>query len=107
MSRWATLALSQSSRSPSSPPDAATDETGDAKSRATAPIAESGPGEGRAHDLRTGRSTSTRARTGTIAEFEKATGVDVKYVEDINDNDEFFGKIRPLLASRATPAAAA
>ena len=36
-------------------------------------------------------------KNGTIAEFEKKTGVDVKYVEEINDNDEFFGKIRPLL----------
>jgi spermidine/putrescine transport system substrate-binding protein len=34
---------------------------------------------------------------GTIREFEKASGVDVKYVEDINDNDQFYGKIRPLL----------
>jgi spermidine/putrescine transport system substrate-binding protein len=36
-------------------------------------------------------------KKGTIAEFEKATGVDVKYVEEINDNAEFFGKLRPLL----------
>jgi spermidine/putrescine transport system substrate-binding protein len=36
-------------------------------------------------------------KKGTIAEFEKESGVDVKYVEDINDNDQFFGKIRPLL----------
>jgi spermidine/putrescine transport system substrate-binding protein len=36
-------------------------------------------------------------KKGTIAEFEKKSGVDVKYVEDINDNDQFFGKIRPLL----------
>ena len=38
-------------------------------------------------------------KKGTIAEFEKATGVDVKYVEEINDNQEFFGKLRPLLES--------
>jgi spermidine/putrescine transport system substrate-binding protein len=36
-------------------------------------------------------------KRGTIAEFEKASGVDVKYVEEINDNAEFFGKLRPLL----------
>src|SRR5215210_5966999 len=35
-------------------------------------------------------------KRGTVAEFEKASGVDVKYVEEINDNVEFFGKIRPL-----------
>ncbi len=34
---------------------------------------------------------------GTIAEFEAETGVEVKYVEDINDNQQFLGKIRPLL----------
>ena len=36
-------------------------------------------------------------KNGTVAEFEKATGVDLKYVEEINDNDQFFGKIRPQL----------
>jgi spermidine/putrescine transport system substrate-binding protein len=36
-------------------------------------------------------------KRGTVAEFEKATGVDVEYVEEINDNNEFFGKIRPQL----------
>jgi len=34
----------------------------------------------------------------TIPEFEQATGVSVKYVEDINSYDEFFGKMQPLLA---------
>jgi spermidine/putrescine transport system substrate-binding protein len=37
-------------------------------------------------------------KNGTVAEFERKTGVDVKYVEDINDNSEFFGKMQPLLA---------
>src|SRR5436190_12460808 len=37
-------------------------------------------------------------KKGTIAEFEAKTGVDVKYIEDINDNAEFFGKLQPLLA---------
>ncbi len=37
-------------------------------------------------------------KNGTVAEFERKTGVDVKYVEDINDNVEFFGKMQPLLA---------
>jgi spermidine/putrescine transport system substrate-binding protein len=36
---------------------------------------------------------------GTIARFEAATGVAVKYVEEINDNVQFFGKIRPELAN--------
>jgi spermidine/putrescine transport system substrate-binding protein len=34
----------------------------------------------------------------TIPEFEDATGVSVKYIEDINSYDEFFGKMQPLLA---------
>jgi spermidine/putrescine transport system substrate-binding protein len=37
-------------------------------------------------------------KKGTIAEFERDTGVKVKYSEEINDNVEFFGKIRPFLA---------
>ncbi len=35
----------------------------------------------------------------TIDEFEQQTGVDVDYIEDINDNFEFFGKLRPQLAN--------
>ncbi|MFN8161662.1 MAG: spermidine/putrescine ABC transporter substrate-binding protein [Solirubrobacterales bacterium] len=38
-------------------------------------------------------------KQGTVAQFERATGVDVKWVEDINDNVEFFGKLQPLLAN--------
>ena len=37
-------------------------------------------------------------KDGTIAEFEDKTGIDVTYVEDINDNVQFFGKLRPQLA---------
>jgi spermidine/putrescine transport system substrate-binding protein len=37
-------------------------------------------------------------RKGTIAEFERETGVDVNYVEDINDNQAFFAKLQPTLA---------
>ena len=37
-------------------------------------------------------------KSGTIAEFEADTGVDVKYIEDINDNDAFFSKLQPGLA---------
>jgi spermidine/putrescine transport system substrate-binding protein len=34
----------------------------------------------------------------TVPDFEKATGVSVNYIEDVNDNAEFFGKMQPLLA---------
>ncbi|WP_327697993.1 polyamine ABC transporter substrate-binding protein [Streptomyces sp. NBC_00459] len=36
-------------------------------------------------------------RRPTLEEFEKRTGIAVDYVEEINDNDEFFGKISPAL----------
>jgi spermidine/putrescine transport system substrate-binding protein len=33
----------------------------------------------------------------TVPDFEKATGIKVKYIEDINSNEEFFSKMQPLL----------
>jgi spermidine/putrescine transport system substrate-binding protein len=33
----------------------------------------------------------------TVPNFEKASGVSVKYIEDINSNEEFFSKMQPLL----------
>ena len=36
-------------------------------------------------------------KRNTVAEFEDEYGVTVKYVEDVNDNAEFFGKLRPQL----------
>src|SRR4051794_29098264 len=35
----------------------------------------------------------------TVPDFEKETGVSVKYVEDVNANEEFFAKMQPLLTS--------
>ncbi|MFG2886835.1 PotD/PotF family extracellular solute-binding protein [Streptomyces sp. NPDC048297] len=35
----------------------------------------------------------------TLDAFGERTGIKVKYTEDINDNDEFFGKIQPELAA--------
>jgi spermidine/putrescine transport system substrate-binding protein len=32
----------------------------------------------------------------TIPQFEQQTGISVKYIEDINSYEEFFGKMRPL-----------
>src|SRR4051812_17046423 len=34
----------------------------------------------------------------TVPDFEKKTGVSVKYIEDVNDNQEFFSKLQPFLA---------
>ncbi|QJT04435.1 spermidine/putrescine ABC transporter substrate-binding protein [Streptomyces asoensis] len=36
-------------------------------------------------------------RRPTLDAFRKSTGISVDYVEEINDNDEFFGKISPAL----------
>ncbi|HTR74846.1 MAG TPA: spermidine/putrescine ABC transporter substrate-binding protein [Solirubrobacterales bacterium] len=35
----------------------------------------------------------------TVPDFEKATGVEVEYFEDINSNEEFFNKMAPQLTS--------
>ncbi|MEV5998620.1 spermidine/putrescine ABC transporter substrate-binding protein [Streptomyces griseomycini] len=39
-------------------------------------------------------------RRPTLEAFEERTGIAVEYVEEINDNDEFFGKISPALMNR-------
>jgi spermidine/putrescine transport system substrate-binding protein len=36
---------------------------------------------------------------GTLKEFEQKYGAKVKYVEEVNDNTEFFGKVRPQYAN--------
>jgi len=36
---------------------------------------------------------------GTLKEFEKEYGAKVKYVEEVNDNNEFFGKVRQQYAT--------
>ncbi|MEU6481542.1 spermidine/putrescine ABC transporter substrate-binding protein [Streptomyces sp. NPDC047017] len=38
-------------------------------------------------------------RHPTLEAFTRRTGIKVTYTEDINDNDEFFGKIKPQLAA--------
>ena len=35
----------------------------------------------------------------TVSDFEKKTGITVKYNEDVNSNTDFFGKVQPLLAN--------
>jgi spermidine/putrescine transport system substrate-binding protein len=36
-------------------------------------------------------------KDGTVAEYENDSGVSVKYIEDVNDNNTFFGKLQPQL----------
>jgi spermidine/putrescine transport system substrate-binding protein len=37
-----------------------------------------------------------------VAQFSDETGIDTKWIEDINDNSEFFSKMQPLLAQGQT-----
>jgi len=41
----------------------------------------------------------------SIDQFEKATGIKVTYVEDVNDNNQYFAKIQPVLAAGQSIAA--
>jgi spermidine/putrescine transport system substrate-binding protein len=59
-------------------------------------VAESGPVEGE-FTISNWPGYIDPGKDGTVAEFEEETGVSIKYIEDINDNVQFFGKMRPLL----------
>lgn len=39
-------------------------------------------------------------RRPTLDAFSEQTGIEVRYTEEINDNDEFFGKVSPALMNR-------
>ncbi|HET9196709.1 MAG TPA: spermidine/putrescine ABC transporter substrate-binding protein [Solirubrobacterales bacterium] len=36
-------------------------------------------------------------KEGTVAQYEESSGVKVQYIEDVNDNNSFFGKLQPQL----------
>ncbi len=40
--------------------------------------------------------------TGTVDRFRAATGIDLTYTEGLNDNNEYFAKIQPLLGAGNT-----
>ncbi|MEE1826712.1 spermidine/putrescine ABC transporter substrate-binding protein [Streptomyces sp. BE20] len=40
-----------------------------------------------------------KEKHGTLEAFTAATGIKVRYTEDVNDNVEFFGKVKPQLAA--------
>ncbi len=40
--------------------------------------------------------------TSTLTEFEKATGIKVDYTADVNDNNEFYGKVKNQLGACTT-----
>jgi spermidine/putrescine transport system substrate-binding protein len=71
-------------------------DTGDTGDNGEAQVAESGPAQGTL-TISQWPAYIDPGENGTIAEFEKETGVKVEYIEDINDNVQFFGKMQPLL----------
>ncbi|MFL6108198.1 MAG: PotD/PotF family extracellular solute-binding protein [Marmoricola sp.] len=42
---------------------------------------------------------STKDGPSTLADFEKKTGIKVSYTDDVNDNDQFFAKVKNQLSS--------
>jgi spermidine/putrescine transport system substrate-binding protein len=59
-------------------------------------VAESGPVEGEL-TISNWPGYIDPGKEGSVAEFEDKHGVSVNYIEDINDNVQFFGKLQPLL----------
>jgi spermidine/putrescine transport system substrate-binding protein len=59
-------------------------------------VAQSGPVEGEL-TISNWPGYIDPGKDGSVAEFEERTGASVKYIEDINDNVQFLGKLRPLL----------
>jgi spermidine/putrescine transport system substrate-binding protein len=58
--------------------------------------AQSGPVEGKL-TISTWPGYIDPGKNGTVAEYEAKTGVSVDYIEDVNSNLQFFGKMQPLL----------
>jgi len=59
-------------------------------------VAEAGPVEGEL-TISNWPGYIDPGKDGSAAEFEERTGATVKYIEDINSNTQFFGKVQPLL----------
>ena len=77
-------------------PACGSDDTVGGASEEDVQTAEAGPVEGE-FTISNWPGYIDPGKNGTVAEFEEETGVTVKYIEDINDNVQFFGKMRPLL----------
>src|SRR4029079_10176951 len=73
-----------------------TDETNSANGGANAQVVPKGPAKG-SFTFSQWPLYIDPGKNGTVAQFEKEKGIRLKYVEEINDNDQFFGKIRPQL----------
>ena len=73
-----------------------TDETNSANGGENAEVVAKGPAKG-SFTFSQWPLYIDPGKNGTVAQFEKDTGIGLKYVEEINDNDQFFGKVRPQL----------
>ena len=72
------------------------DETVGGASEEEVVVAESGPVEGEL-TVSNWPGYIDPGKNGSVAEFEEQTGATVNYIEDINSNLQFFGKMQPLL----------
>lgn len=72
------------------------DDTVGGASEEEVTTAESGPVEGEL-TISNWPGYIDPGKNGSVAEFEERTGVSVKYIEDVNSNLQFFGKMQPLL----------
>jgi spermidine/putrescine transport system substrate-binding protein len=73
-----------------------TDETNSANGGENAEVVAKGPAKG-SFTFSQWPLYIDPGKNGTVAQFEKDTDIGLKYVEEINDNDQFFGKVRPQL----------
>jgi spermidine/putrescine transport system substrate-binding protein len=73
-----------------------TDETNSANGGENAEVVAKGPAKG-SFTYSQWPLYIDPGKNGTVAQFQKDTGIGLKYVEEINDNDQFFGKLRPQL----------
>jgi spermidine/putrescine transport system substrate-binding protein len=71
------------------------DEVGGGSDKETE-VAKSGPVEGKL-TISNWPGYIDPGPKGTVAEFEKETGVEVDYIDDITSNTTFFGKLQPQL----------
>jgi spermidine/putrescine transport system substrate-binding protein len=72
------------------------DDTVGGASEEEVKVAEAGPAEGEL-TISNWPGYIDPGKDGSVAEFEEKTGVSVNYIEDINSNLQFFGKMQPLL----------
>jgi spermidine/putrescine transport system substrate-binding protein len=72
------------------------DDTVGGASEEEVTVAESGPVEGKL-TISNWPGYIDPGKNGSLAEFEEETGATVDYIEDINSNIQFFGKMQPLL----------